>query len=88
MAIQLAEKPKGCPRLAWPHPACDAYNATFRPSDEDREDYLKRGILLGGGVWMAEYTDDQHRGNSDTIEHERLTFLAMAHAVAKAGDLA
>lgn len=68
-----------------------AYNEVFRPDDHDRDTFYKDyKVDLGGNAWMHEWDPVNHNKpalNKSTLLHERLTFLAMAHALAEAGDL-
>lgn len=66
------------------------YRQIFAPTKGDRQQYRDRGITLGQGAWLFEY-DARHAQfpllrNFATVHHERLCFLAMAYALAEAGD--
>lgn len=71
--------------------AGEAYNRVFRPDSHDRDTFYKDyKVDLGGGAWMHEWDPTNHNKpalNKDTLLHERLTFLAMAHAMSVSGDL-
>lgn len=91
LALSDAERNLGMADIYGTHRA--AYEGTFAPTDEERQAYLrdyKREV--DSYIWMDEYRPGMEHltenvANKRSIKRERLTFLAMAHALAQAGDL-